>query len=360
MMTTRLIHDAEGRNTAVWPIGADQTITPVEAFFTRSHAAAPEIDPDRWRLEIGGLVDRPQVLSLADLAALPQVEVAATLVCAGMRRAEYLALGPLPGELPWGPEPASTGVWRGVPLRSVLDSAGVGAAARHIEFVGLDAVERDGQTFGFGGSIDLAKALSGEVLLATGLNGAPIPREHGYPVRAVVPGWIGARSVKWLGRITLSAEPSPNYFQRKAYRVQRVRNPADPRDVSDGEALSRIAVNSVIAEPSPGQVVPAGRLRVRGWAIGTEGQPLAGIEVSPNACDDWVPARIRPGGSRWTWSLWEAELDLPPGEHTIAVRASDVAGGAQPETVSATWNVKGYANNAWHRVTITSEFGARS
>ena len=356
MTSRRLVHDPEALNTAVWPLPASDLITPVESFFTRSHAAVPHIDAATWYLEVGGLVERPRRYSLEELTrAFDRIEVDATLICAGMRRAEYLALGPLPGELPWGPEPASTGRWSGVRLGDVLDAVGVRPEARHVELEGLDSVTRDGRSFGFGGSIDVAKALGGDVLLATGLNGAPIPREHGYPVRAVVPGWIGARSVKWLGRITLSQVPSPNYFQVKAYRVQQLVNPADPRDVTAGDALGVVALNSVILDPVASQVLPAGSARVRGWAIGTEGAPLTMVEVSPNGCDGWVAARLNPGASRWTWTLWEAELDLPPGEHTVTVRAADATGASQPESVIETWNVKGYANNAWHRVSVSCE-----
>jgi sulfite oxidase len=116
-----------------------------------------------------------------------------------------------------------------------------------------------------------------------------------------------------------------------------------------------VFVNAVIVQPVAGMVVPAGPTRVRGWTIGSEGQPLARVDVSPNGCDGWTPARIHAGGSRWTWSFWEAEVDLPRGEHTITVRAVDVSGATQPEMVLETWNVKGYANNAWHRVPIRAE-----
>jgi sulfite oxidase len=350
------MHDPDGRNTAVWPTADGRLITPAAEFFTRSHAAIPKIDAGTWRLEVTGLVDRPASYTLdALLRDMPQREVAATIVCAGLRRAEFLTLGPLPGELPWGPEPASTGVWRGVALRDLLEMVGVQREARYVELAGLDSVEREGERFGFGGSIELGKALGAEVLLATELNGAPLPTQHGFPLRAVVPGWIGARSVKWLGRISLLDEPSPNYFQRKAYRVQHAPTPGDPRDVSQGEALAIVSVNAVIVEPAHGQVVPAGRVRVRGWAIGADCQPLAKVEISPNGRDGWAPARIYPGASRWTWSLWHAELELPARQHTFAVRAADIAGGTQPETLGETWNVKGYANNAWHRVLVHAE-----
>jgi sulfite oxidase len=216
----------------------------------------------------------------------------------------------------------------------------------------LDQVERQGDQFGFGGSIDLAKALGGEVILASELNGAPLPPVHGFPLRAVVPGWIGARSVKWLGRITLLEEPSPNYFQSNAYRMQREVSPEDSRDVSCGAALTEIPLNSVILHPTPARALPAGKVQVYGWAVGSGGRSLTGVEVSSNGGHDWTRARIVSKGEAWTWSLWEVTLNLTRGRHTLVVRASDSAGVTQPPDVESTWNVKGYNNNAWHRATI--------
>jgi len=353
---SRLVHDPDGLNTASWPVPAEQFLTPVAAFFTRSHAPAPHIDPDTWRLEVGGLVDRPQRLSFADLSrSFPRRTVTATLVCAGLRRDEFLSLGPLPGELPWGPEPVSTGEWTGFALGDVLRSVGARDGARYVELIGLDEVERQGERFGFGGSIDRDKALSDEVLLATDLNGAPLPREHGFPLRAVVPGWIGARSVKWLGRITLRKDPTPNYFQSQAYRVQREIDPQNPRDVSGGVALSEVPVNAVILEPRQDQLVSAGRAQVRGWALGSAARAITRVELSTNDGKDWAQARIAIKESAWAWIFWEVEVDLAPGHHTLVVRATDSSGATQPPSVEATWNVKGYSNNAWHRVTVRAE-----
>ncbi len=352
----RLIHGADGLNTGAWPIPADHLITPTDLFFTRSHAAVPRIDIGTWRLEVVGLVDRTTSFSFDALnGAFPRRNVTATMVCAGLRREEFLSLGPLPGELPWGPEPASTGMWTGVSLGDVLRAAGLKHGARYVEFTGLDEVERQGVRFGFGGSIDLAKALAAEVLLATELNGKPLPPEHGFPLRAVVPGWIGARSVKWLGRIEVLEQPSSNYFQSKAYRLQREINPSDPRDVTAGAALSAVPLNSVIAAPSADQTIAAGRVKVRGWAMGSGGTPVNTVEVSADAGQTWSPARITRKGETWTWSHWEAELELPPGRHVLAVRATDGSGTAQPPTLGEIWNVKGYNNNAWHRVAVRAK-----
>jgi sulfite oxidase len=352
----RVVHDMEGLNTAAWPVAAEHLVTPAELFFTRSHASVPAIEAGTWQLEVGGLVQRPTSFSLEQLERrFPKREVTATIVCAGLRREEFLALGPLPGELPWGAEPISTGCWTGIGLSDVLGAVGVTTGARHVEFTGLDQVERHDQRFGFGGSIDLEKALGAEVLLATELNGAPLPRQHGFPLRAMVPGWIGARSVKWLGRITLLEDPSDNYFQSHAYRFQREIDPLKPRDVSAGVALSAIPLNSAIVEPIAGAIMSAGRTRIRGWAIGNDGRSVKTVDVSGDGGGSWIPANITHTGERWSWSLWEGELTLPRGRHVLAAKATDSSGATQPASVSATWNVKGYNNNAWHRVLVVVE-----
>jgi sulfite oxidase len=349
----RLVHDPDGLNTAAWPVPLDEFVTPVDSFFTRSHAPVPHIQTASWRLEVAGLVERPRSFSLDELSqSFPRRQVTATLVCAGLRRNEFLSLGPLPGELPWGPEPAGTGEWTGVALGDLLRALEVAPTAGHVEFIGLDQVERHGRRFGFGSSIDLAKALGDEVLLATHLNGAPLTREHGFPLRAVIPGWIGARSVKWLGRINLRDDPTPNYFQSQAYRVQRQVDSANPRDVSRGEALAEVPVNAVILEPLSGQSFARGRVRLRGWAMGSAARRVTLVEVSSNAGVDWAPARLLPQESAWTWTFWEAAVELAPGHHTLVVRATDSSGATQPSSITETWNVKGYCNNAWHQVPI--------
>jgi sulfite oxidase len=352
----RRVRDAEGLNTACWPIPAEDFVTPTERFFTRSHAPFPRVDPAAWRLEVSGMIERPRVFSLGELlGTFPRREVTATLVCAGLRRDEYLAFGPLPGELPWGSDPVSTGRWAGVAMADLLRAVGVSSEACHVQMVGLDDVERHGHRFGFGGSIDLAKAMRREVLLATELNGAPLPQAHGFPLRAVVPGWIGARSVKWLGRIQVSTEPSPNYFQTRAYRMAREVNHADPRDVARGTALTEVPLNTVILAPAAGAVLPAGRHLVRGWSMGAGGAALARVELSLDGGRSWHPARVARSGERWAWSFWELEVTLEPGAHTIMARAVSADGETQPTSAQETWNVKGYGNNAWYRVTLRAE-----
>ncbi|MGH2524914.1 MAG: molybdopterin-dependent oxidoreductase, partial [Anaerolineales bacterium] len=174
-------------------------VTPNELFFVRNHGNVPRVDPAHYRLSIGGLVKRPRALSLDELRQnFPKRTLTATLQCAGNRREELIEVAPIPDELPWGEEAISNAAWAGAALRDVLGEgpAGIAPEARHVAFAGLDDVQRQGKTLGFGSSIPIEKALSLEVLLAYEMNGEPLPPAHGFPVRAIVPGYIGARSVK--------------------------------------------------------------------------------------------------------------------------------------------------------------------
>lgn len=347
--------DAEGLNGGVAPHHlAGQFMTPPSMLFTRSHAAPPAAVAEDWPVAITGLVARPWTFSLAELAAeFPCREVVMTMLCAGLRRDEFLALGPVAGELPWGGEPIGTSRWQGVALRDILEWCRVDPAAEHVGFTGGDLVERGGEQFGFGASIPLAKALDPDVLLATHLDGQPLPPAHGHPVRVVVPGWVGARSVKWLRQVEVRAAPSTNYFQTRAYRLQADPIPDDPRDVSGGRVIEEVILNAFITVPAPGAVLSAGPVEVSGWAIGPEAAPPARVEVSADGGVSWTEARLLTCDERWSWRLWRIEVHLPPGEHELVARAWDAQGGGQPARVSDTRNVKGYMNNAWHRVHVS-------
>lgn len=328
-------------------------ITPNELFFVRNHGGAPEVDRAAYRLTVSGLVERPLSLSLDELRGFPRHTVTATLQCAGNRRLELMAQAPIPNELPWGTEAISNAEWSGVPLREVLAAAGLRSPARHAAFTGRDETERHGHRFHFGGSIPLAKAGSVEVLLADTMNGEPLPAVHGGPLRVVVPGYIGARSVKWLSAITLQEGPSDNYFQAKAYRLFPPSFGPDNVEWEKGMMLGESPVNSVILAPGEGERVPAGRVRVRGWALAGGDREIARVDVSADGGRSWQVADFETGGDAFVWRLWEASLDLGPGDHEIVCRAWDSAAQTQPEHPLQVWNFKGYANNAWHRVRVS-------
>lgn len=353
------------------PTPADQRasyLTPNDLFFVRNHAPVPRVDRAAFRLRVGGLVERPLELSLEELAdRLPRAEVVSTLVCAGQRRQEMIDFKDVPGELPWGPEAVSTARWGGYRLADLLSLAGPRQGAAHAAFVGLDDVERHGERFGFGGSIPLGKALAPEVLLADTMNGEPLPPTHGAPLRVVVPGYIGARSVKWVTSIELQETSSDNYFQAHAYRLYPPSMSRDALDPAAGFELGELPVNCLITSPAAGEEVPAGRLTVRGFAHAGGGRAVRRVELSTDGGATWMTARLGEGegadsaagsadGPAWAWRFFSGEVELAAGAASepreIIARAWDSAGQTQPSDPGQVWNCKGYMMNAWSRVQV--------
>jgi len=336
----------------------ERSETSTELFYVRNHAPVPEVDAGAFRLEVGGLVRRPLSLSLEALRRkFPVVDVPATLQCAGNRRDELVRVRPVPGEAPWGAGVVSHARWRGVPLAAVLEAAEVTEGAAHVAFAGLDRVEKGGERIPFGGSIPLARALAGggapPVLLAWEMNGEPLPPEHGYPLRVVVPGYIGARSVKWLGSVRVQEAPSDNYYQARSYKLFPPHVGPEDADWSSGLMLGELSLTSVIGAPRDGEEVPRGRVAVRGYAMAGGERTVERVEVSADGGRSWIVAAHEPAPPG-VWTFWRAELDLPAGDQEIVCRAWDSAANTQPERVEPLWNFKGYMNNAWHRVRVQS------
>ena len=257
------------------------------------------------------------------------------------------ARAPTPGEEPWGAGALGNGLWSGVRLADVLAEAGVADGAAHVAFESLDVCEKLGATFPYGASVPLAKALAPETLLADAYDGQPLAPDHGAPLRALVPGVIGARSVKWLGRITVRAEESDNYFQRHAYKVFAPEVQREDADWDAEPAIEGLPLNSVIATPAPDALPAPGRVAFRGYAYTGGGRALERVEVSTDGGATWAEAALGEG-SRWSWRLWTFEAELAPGAYEVVVRASD-GKRRQPASVTATWNFKGYLHNAWPR-----------
>lgn len=348
-----VVHGAEPYN-AEPPLSAlaHAPLTPIEAFYTRNHGPVPELDPDTWRLRVGGLVDRALELSLDELTErFAPATVTATLQCAGNRRAGFLAVADVPGEDPWRGGATSTATWTGVRLADVLAAAGIRPAGAHVEFAAPDVCELPDRPEPYAGSVPVAKACAAEVLLAREMNGRPLPAVHGAPVRVVVPGWIGARSVKWVQRITVRAEPSAGHFQTTAYRLQPA--DADPSDET-GLSLGPVALNSEILRPADGAAVPAGPTEVTGYAFAGDGRGVARVEVSADGGRSWVQADVEDQDGPWSWQLWRTTVHLRPGPATVTARAWDTTGAAQPERPEHLWNPKGYLNNSWPSITLAA------
>jgi sulfite oxidase len=351
--TDMLVHGEEPFNAEPARAAlAEHVVTPVDVFYSRNHGPIPDIDATDWRLTVDGRVDHPLTLSLADLQErFTRREVVATLQCAGNRRLGLLGVRDIPGETPWGPGATSTACWAGVALADVLAVAAVAPDAGHVAFTAADVSPDAEPAQPFGASIPLHKATATEVLLAWEMNGAPLPRVHGAPVRLVVPGYIGARSVKWLNRITVQDDPSENYFQTTAYRLLPA--DADPNEPHPhGMALGAVAVNADVLVPADDATLPTGPTSIRGYAFAGHDRSVARVDVSTDDGTHWTQADLDPAPSRWAWRFWHTELDLPVGDTRIVVRAWDTAGAAMPEDPAHLWNPKGYVNNAWARITI--------
>jgi sulfite oxidase len=346
-----IVHQEEPFNAETGPAALSEgPVTATDAFYVRGHGTVPEVDPTAWSLRVDGLVDRPLGLSLTTLReAFREREVTATLQCAGNRRAGLIAIREIPGEAPWGPGATGTATWTGVALGDVVALAGPKREAAHVGFVGADLCPEAQPAQRFGGSIPLDKACRPEVLLAWSMNGAPLPAVHGAPLRVVVPGYIGARSVKWLERIEVRSRPWRGYFQRVVYRLL-------PEDQTPGPGvgvpLGLVALNADVLSPADGEAVAAGRVQVRGYAFAGGERHVARVDVSLDRGATWTQAELLEDLGPWAWRHWRITVELAPGEHEILARAWDSSAATQPEEAAALWNPKGYVNNARPRVRV--------
>jgi sulfite oxidase len=330
-------------------------ITPVDTFYARNHGPFPDIMPSAWHVTVGGRVDAPLNLTYDDLTTkFAQHYVVATLACAGNRRAELLRVHPIPGKDPWEHGAISTAEWRGVRLADVLAAAGVHREDElHVEFLAPDVAPEARPVQSYGSSIPLNKAMSEEVLLAWQMNGQPLPRAHGGPVRVVVPGYIGARSVKWVTAITVQPVPSENYFQAIDYRILPPEADTDTVPAGEGLSLSTLPLNCDILVPADGDQVAAGALAIRGWALAGDGHSIGRVDVSVDGGHSWRQADLHPAPSRWAWWTWSFAVDAAPGPLSITARAWKDTGVTQPESPASLWNPRGYGNNAYARLDLT-------
>jgi sulfite oxidase len=326
-------------------------ITPVNHFYVRNHGSLPKVDVASYKLRVEGMVQRPQELSFAEIKErFRQITTEATLTCAGNRRLEMSAHKPVAG-VQWDAGAIGNASWTGPRLIDVLDAAGMKEGAKHVWFEGLDSVkEKDGSVAPFGGSIPLQRAidLGASLPLAHAMNGEPLTAEHGAPLRAIVPGYIGARSVKWLSKITISDRPSPNHYVAEAYKLIQ----SDDKDeVARAEPIYAFPVNAAICSPAAGAKLKAGKLTLAGYALPSgETGSVSKVEISRDGGRNWTDARLLGQPGQFAWQLWTAEIELPPGKHDLVVCATDTRGNMMPER--AEWNLKGYLYNGWHHITV--------
>jgi sulfane dehydrogenase subunit SoxC len=318
-------------------------ITPVGLHYLLTHFDIPFVDERAWALEIGGLVERPVALTLADLKKRPATSAPVTLECAGNGRAFY---APHVVSQPWLQEAVGTAEWTGTPLGPILAEAGIPEGAAEIVFTGLDRGIQGDVEHLYERSLPLAEAQREKVLLAYAVNGEPLPPQHGFPLRLIVPGWYGMTHVKWLKAITVVAEPFRGWQQDVAYRLKG-------SEEEHGEPVTRILPRALMIPPgfpdflSRTRFLDAGTVLIEGrawsgWA------PIERVEVSVDGGQTWMDASLGAHLGEFAWTGWRHEWEADPGEYELSCRATDGAGNVQPSF--AQWNYDGLCNNGVQRV----------
>ncbi len=324
--------------------------TPAESFYVRTNGNVPSGHDDDHEISFEGLIDRPGKISLIELRRkFGEEERNAVLMCAGNRRTEMGQIKKVSGT-PWTTGAIGNATWRGVDLGRVLSSLGIQREAKHVWFESIDRCKmKSGGETSFGASIPIAKAMDGTTMLAQSMNGLPLTRDHGSPVRAIVPGYIGARSVKWLGKIVVSDKPSPNHYVSENYKIVA---DTKPESLAAAEPIYEYSINSLICDPAPAASVAFGEFTLRGIALPRGGRfdRIAKVEILKSDNTVLCEAKLESLGEAFCWEQWSATVKLPRGEHTLGVRATGTQGDIQP--LEPNWNALGYLFNAPHRVTF--------
>ena len=321
-------------------------ITPAGAHYLLNHFDVPQYsdkDVSDWSVSIDGTVTSSIRLSLDDIRALPQQSIPVTLECAGNGRAHMSPRWP---SQPWGLDAVGTALWTGTPLRPLLEQCGLEHDAQEVVFYGTDEGVAAGERHFYGRSLPLSDALADSVLLVWGMNGDPLPAQHGYPLRLVVPGWYGMASVKWLNRIEVISDRFDGHQQRAYTR----------RDAS-GKALepvNKMQVRAVMTPPgipewmSARRLVDPGTIKITGKAWSGAGVPIERVEFCDNG--QWVEATIDSTLGKFAWVSWSTDWRATTGRHELQCRATDADGMTQP--FDPDWNARGFCNNAVQTIEV--------
>ncbi|HLX13927.1 MAG TPA: molybdopterin-dependent oxidoreductase [Bradyrhizobium sp.] len=327
-------------------------ITPNNAFFVRYHLAdiPYQLDPNAFTLEVKGKVDRPLKLSLKEIKKLPAVEMVAVAQCSGNSRGffEPRVAG---GQLANGA--MGNARWRGVPLKTVLEKAGVQAGARQVTFNGMDRPAMD-TTPDFIKALDIEHALDGEVMLAYGMNGGDLPFLNGFPLRLVVPGYYGTYWVKHLNEITVIDSMFDGFWMKSAYRIpDNACGCVEPGSAPKATIpINRFTVRSFITNVLDDSKVKARKtLKLRGIAF-DGGKGIKEVVVSTDSGDTWIPAKLGKDLGKYSFREWTLPVKLVPGIYDLRVRATNNAGDTQP--MLPLWNPAGYLRNVVETVRVTA------
>ncbi|MBM3784098.1 MAG: hypothetical protein FJW30_07035 [Acidobacteria bacterium] len=321
-------------------------LTPVERFFVRSHHYTPDVKAAEWKLQVDGKVSSTLALTLDELKKMPRVELVSVLECAGNGRGLYEPS--MPG-LQWTYGSVGNARWAGVRLADVLKRAGLQAGAVEVLFDGADVPV--GMQPEFIRCIPFAKAMDPNTILAYEMNGAPLTRDHGFPLRVVAPGWAGDCWVKWLTRIEVRDKEFDGFFMKTGYRHPgKAVAPGTAVDPAQMKPVTSLQIKSVIASHADGVRAGLAATKIRGAAWSHE-SPVTAVEISTDGGRRWAPARLGPETHRFGWKQFT--FDWTPKEeayYTILARARNAAGETQP--LVQEWNPSGYGHNVVHAVRL--------
>jgi sulfite oxidase len=326
---------------------ANAWLTPVPHFYVRNHMIEPaKVKAAEWKLTIDGEVEKPLTLTLSDLVRADQHSVTNTVECAGNGRA--FQNPKVPG-IQWQRGAVGNARFTGPRLAEILQRAGIKPSGRHVMFRGLDEVP--GNVPPFIRSVPIEKALDRDTLIATHMNGAPLTLHHGFPARALVPGWVGAASCKWVTEIKVLEKEFEGNFMKPGYRYPN--HPVAPGTAvnpDETHPLTALTVKSIIGGPVDGSKVKAGPIHVFGAAWAGEAD-IVKVEVSTDDGQTWTPAELGKDHSHYAWRLWSFPWKpRKSDQYTILSRATDSQGRVQPDT--AEWNPSGYMFNAVDKVSV--------
>ena len=342
----------------------NEFLTPNDLFFVRNHLPVPQVNVDKFVLEVQVKNREPIRYTLDDLKTkFKHYTVIATIQCAGNRRVELAKMKPVKG-LSWTGGAIGNAAWTGVRLRDVLVHAGVEDGeeydVQHVQLEGMDNNHLTGESYGASIPIEKAMDIRGDCILAFEMNGVEIPRDHGHPLRAIIPGTVGARNVKWLSRIVASEKEYHGFWQQRDYKGFSPSIDWNNVDFSSAPAIQELPVQSIICTPQEGTSLDAKREKVHisGIAWSGGGRGIIRVDVSADGGKTWHVANLGNGAEQkrsraWAWTLWEATVPLPSSSDTeLVCKAVDASYNVQPDTSGPIWNLRGCLSNAWHRIHV--------
>jgi DMSO/TMAO reductase YedYZ molybdopterin-dependent catalytic subunit len=324
----------------------DSFITPVDRFYLRNHMPIPQVDPATWTLKVDGEVATPITLSLDEIRKMPATTITATLECAGNGRSLFQ---PAVAGIQWEKGAVGTARFTGVRMSEILKKVAPKTTGINVEMYGGD--RPPGTMPAFVRQVPMQKAMHPDTILAWDMNGQTMPVPHGAPLRAIVPGWEGAYSVKFLNALKVIAKDSDSFWVATGYRYPNKRvAPGAAVDAKDMEPLKGLAVKSLITTPADGASMAPGKVAVGGFAWAGEND-ITRVDISIDNGVTWQPAKLTGEQARFSWRRFEHEFTATkPQSYLILSRATDSKGNVQPAV--AQWNPSGYLWNQYDSVRI--------